>query len=536
MAGMTDESLVKVVPSAPWRWLAGTVVLAWLALWLVRATAPSDLLDNSQDRQAGYVQDLLCNGNLSCQMDQDGVLCTKPPLYNWLAGLGSLPWGRTTEFGLQLPGGLAVLACALMLWFTGRRRFGAWAGLFAALMLLASPGGLRWIHLARTDGLYMLLVAGAAAAAFRAWTGAGRGWIWFWLLAALATLTKGPQGLAPVAAALAACAWAERREAAERLPSNGWRWCPGLLVFVALCGGWLAWAWADFGSEVPRRMLGQELVGHALDSKGRGHPLWQTFYQPALFLAQRFAPWILLTALGLWRVFWHPAAEPGERRFERFLAWYLLSGLLMFSLASHKREDLLSILAPAAAWLAGREAALWLGRLHWRPRPVLSVVAAGWLILTAACLWYYHFSGAWNHKKEIGQTQALRAMAAEFEARFGRGCEVLYVKEGTVLMRGSQAFQFFLGTMRRGISTEEAVRKFAGPEPVLAAVGDAAAFRAAVAAAGGKCYDIVPWPREHERSPGGGKGPEPALLSIVANRPAAELNETGRKHGDGRKD
>jgi hypothetical protein len=223
-------------------------------------------------------------------------------------------------------------------------------------------------------------------------------------------------------------------------------------------------------------------------------------------------------------VFRRPAAEAGERRFERFLAWYLLSGLLMFSLASHKRADLLSPLAPAAAWLAGREAARWMARLQWRPQRVLAVTAAAWVLLVGACFAYYHFWPASIHRKEVVQTEALHRMAAEFEARFGRGFPLLYPVEGGDAVRGPQTFQFFLGTMCRGVPAAEAVRKFASPEPAVAAVGNAAEFRREVEAAGGKCYDIVSWPGVRELPRGGGKSPEPvAILSIVANRPAAEL-------------
>jgi hypothetical protein len=41
---------------------------------------------------------------------------------------------------------------------------------------------------------FAFTVSMAAFLAFRAWN-TGRGWIWFWLAAAISTLTKGPLGL-----------------------------------------------------------------------------------------------------------------------------------------------------------------------------------------------------------------------------------------------------------------------------------------------------------------------------------------------------
>jgi 4-amino-4-deoxy-L-arabinose transferase-like glycosyltransferase len=498
-----------------WKWVGLILVAVWLGLGLIRLTALSDLLDNSQDRQAGYVQDLLFNGNFACQVDQDGLLCAKPPLFTWLAGLFSLPFGRTTELGLQLTGSLAVLATMLMLWLVGRRWLGNWAAFFAALCLPFSLFGIRMVLLARTDSLYMLLVAGAGIAAFAAWMRRGRWfWIWFWLLAAAATLTKGPQGLIPAIVALAMCAWWEHRETERRPFLFGWAWWTGLGLFLLLCLGWFAWAWSQFGAEVIHKMLGKELVGHAINSKGRGDPLWQTFYKPLQWLLQKYSPGFILAGLAVWQVWKRPAADPETRRFLRFCALYLLAGLLMFSLASHKRADLLSILLPPAAWLAGHELAGLKARWNWPPQRVLAVLAAVWLAVLAGT-WMDCHSPHHAKEKVIVQTRALQEMASKFEAQFGRDAEILYAKgwgkDGEEIARteSPQAFQFYLGTMRRTTPVEQIVARFAGPHPVMVAVGNLAAFKAELAKLNAPIYEVIPWPE-----PG-----TPSILAIVSNRP-----------------
>ncbi len=486
-----------------WKWVWLMLLVVWLGLWLVRLAAPSDLLDNSQDRQAGYVQDLLFNGNLACQLDQDGVLCAKPPLFTWLAGLFSLPFGRTTELGLHLTGSLAVLATMLLLWLVGRRWLGNWAAFFAALSLPFSIFGIRMVLLARTDSLYMLLVAAAGVAGFAAWRRRSS-WLWFWLLAAAVTLTKGPQGLIPAIVTLVACAWWERREADWRPAPWGWAWWAGIGLFLALCLGWFAWAYSLFGADVLSKMLGKELIGHAINSKGRGEPVWLTFYKPAMWLLQKFTPWFILALLAVWRVWNRPDTNPEIRRFVRFCAIYLLAGVLMFSLASHKRADLLSILLPPIAWLAGYELVQLKKRWGWQPRQVLAVVAAVWLaVLTGT--WLDGHSRYHVKEKVIVQTRALQEMASKFEARFGREYPVLYAK----VNEPPQAFQFYLGTMRRTVGMDEIVARFAGPEPVVVAVGNLADFEKELAKIGLSGHEVIPWPE-----PGA-----PAILALVSNRP-----------------
>ncbi|MBL8745558.1 MAG: hypothetical protein JNK58_04285 [Phycisphaerae bacterium] len=85
-----------------------------------------------------------------------------------------------------------------------------------------------------------------------------------------------------------------------------------------------------------------------------------SFYKPPLYFFSRFAPWCIPAAIGLFRVFAHPAADERQRMHERFLASWFLVGLAIFAIAPHQRADLLLPLIPAAAMLAGRELARWL--------------------------------------------------------------------------------------------------------------------------------------------------------------------------------
>src|SRR5262249_29160212 len=144
-------------------------------------------------RVGACVLDVLQHGNWLCPHDVLGNT-DKPPMLTWLAALASWPLGRVTLVTLYLPTALATLLIAWLITGAGGRRFGERAGLFGRLAFPLSAVAAHQMATARWDGVFALTVTVAALAAFRAWT-TGMSWTWFWLAAALSTLTKGPLGL-----------------------------------------------------------------------------------------------------------------------------------------------------------------------------------------------------------------------------------------------------------------------------------------------------------------------------------------------------
>lgn len=338
----------------PWRsgWAGALVLAVALCLGFIRLTAPPNLLDQDQERPATYVLDAVKNGNWLCQRDLSGDITSKPPLYTWLsAGLTQLA-GRISLATLYVPCVLAGLGTAGLILLAGRIPFGTTAALFGALMFMLTPAGLKLFGLARTDSVFTLTVTGAALLAWRAWQ-RGHGWTWFWLVAALATLTKGPLGVLLAGLGLLAAVW--EWKSGHPLPVRG-NHLPGLLLFLLIVGGWFGLAWLGEGQALIDKLIGRELVGHVVKDRKSGLPSTLLWQQP-LFNLGRAAPWSLLAYYGMWRFWRRPAAADDERRFERFLVCWFGVGLLLFSLAPHQRADLLWPLMPAAALIAGRELA-----------------------------------------------------------------------------------------------------------------------------------------------------------------------------------
>jgi len=436
--------------------LAGAVIVLCACLFVIRLTSPPDLIGQDQERPASYALDAVKNGNWLCQRDFLDDITSKPPLYTWLVAGLTLINGRISLLALYLPGALAACGTALLVLLAGRKLFGIRAAFFASLTLLLTSAGFKEFGLARTDGVFAFWVTGSALLAFRAWNRGG-GWMWFWLAAAVATLTKGPLGLVLGAGGLLACRW--ERKSGVPLPLRGSHWA-GLGIFLLLCGGWFLLAWWQQGQAVVDKMIGKELVGHAVANR-HGNLPGTLFYQPPLYFLARAAPWSLFAYLGFWRVWKTPAANPAERRFERFLFCWFFAGLLIFCIAPQQRGDHLWPLLPAGALLAGRELSRLTARL--RPATVQLVTAVLAVLFVAGFVGYYF--GVRPRSLSVKQTVALRQLARQAETEFGSEFPLTHVDD-------RMTFQIYLNTLRPAVSPERAAALLRGPEAALVAVDD----------------------------------------------------------------
>ncbi len=425
-----------------------------LALYVIRLAGPSDLIDYGQEANTAYVLDAVRNAHWIVQRDLYGAVASKPPLYTWLASSVSVALGRIDRFTLSLPAALATLTLSLVIFAAGRAHFGWLAGFLGALAYACSGIAAKQVALVRTDGLFALTVTVLALLAFRAWQ-KGSGWAWFWLAAALSTLTKGPLGILLAATGLLAALW--ERRSGQPVPLKGSH-LVGVGLFLLVAGGWFAWAYVVLGQDLIDRMLVRELYGRAI-SKGPGSRMFVGFYLPWSYFLARFAPWSLLAAVGFWRLWKSPAADPQTRRFERFLFCWFVVGMVIFSAAAHQRADLIFPLIPAAALVAGRELARWLNA--WKPRRVF---ALGMTVAVLACgATFYTYSITRARSEEVRQTLSMEKLAQSLRAQVGDDFPLVHVETSPVL-------QFYLGTSAPCVTLEHAVKLLQGDVPVFVAI------------------------------------------------------------------
>lgn len=420
-----------------WLFLVGALCIL---IFLIRITGPTDLEGWAQHRNVGYVMDMMWQGNWIVQHDIQGRILSKPPLHTWLIAPFAAVFG-VDRVAMTIPSFLAVLGLSLVVFFEGRRRFGVMAGGLAALSVVLAPMVSKHIALVRSDPVFALAITVGAFAAFRAWE-TGRGWTLFWFAGAVATLTKGPLGLILAAAGLLAFFWERRTDPA--VPRPGGSQLPGVVLFLAVTLSWFLLALRDQGFDLIDKMFFDELVGQAVGSRKDRFP-GENLPKPTLFLLLRFLPFSIFFFYGLWRVFRKPAADPRERRFERFLAAWVLTGLVIFSLAAHHRADLLLPLWPACALLAGREMLCFARRIGTTRFTVgLATVC---VVLVAGIYANYHVTFG-KRAENTGYAAQVRLAA---DAIVAQGLDPRQLQHSGT----SVTLQMYLGTFHRWLSAPD---------------------------------------------------------------------------------
>ena len=432
------------------------IVLMWASLFLMRWTAPSDLLDKDQERPAAYMADAALNGHWIVQVDDHGRVCSKPPVYTWLGAGLILLTGRINAFALYFPSALGILGCCILMWYFGGRPFGYPAAFLGASFLLLSTIGVRILYLARTDALFSFATFLTACIGYgcrsRNWN-----WTWFWLAAALCTLTKGPLGLVLAGGGLIGLL---RIPPGESGPSRSGH-LPGIVLYLVLCAGWLWLAYMQLGDAVIDKLIGRELYGHTDWRSERFSLNYFFFLTPTLFFISRFFPWSLPAIYGLWNVWKRPAIDAQERLFEKFVAAYLCFGIVLFSLFPHQRADHLFPLLPAAGLLAGRQVVRWMTMRGWARYMVPAILVCWLIIWSGFTVYYFKIDPATN--PWFARTAGVKQLAANFETRIGQTDNLYFVDT-------PYGLQFHLNTMKRRISYETAARLLAGDQTMIVAI------------------------------------------------------------------
>lgn len=445
-----SETMVYGADELP-TWLVFTLLASVATVvFVIQMTGLPNLFDN-EFRLGATVLNVLLDGNWICPHDSVGNT-DKPPLLTWLSALISLPFGLVNRFTMYLPTAIATLALSWITFTYGRRYFGWRAGFLGGLAYLLSHAGAQQIATARWDGLFALTVVVAALAAFQAWM-RGTGWLWFWLGAAAATLTKGPLGVLLAGLGLGASMWERRSGTPKAIRGSQ---LGGIVVFFMITCGWFLLAYRQVGWHLVDNMIGQELVGHVVE-----HGPGRKVLKPVGDFLVNFGPWSLFTCLAVYRIVRTSTPDDTVRRFERFLVCWCVGGLLVFSISPHNPARLLWPVMPPAAMLAGRE----LGRLSARMEAFnLGLGCAGAIGLAGAffCL-QSHLLDAKN--AEVQQTLAIQRLAGILPERIGEGASLEYVDT-------PYALQLSLNTLRPAISFPEAAARLSGEPPTVVAVVD----------------------------------------------------------------
>jgi 4-amino-4-deoxy-L-arabinose transferase-like glycosyltransferase len=395
----------------------------------------------------------------------------------WLAALGAVLAGGVNAFAMYWPTAAAAAVTTALLFVYGRQYFGWRAGLFGAMAYGVSYIGLSQMSMPRYDGLLALPVTAAAFAAFSAWQ-TGRGWTLFWLFAALGTLVKGPIAVLLPAFGLLAYFWCLRSQPQQIKVTAGSQ-LPGILLFFAITAGWFGLAYMEMGKPLLDKMLGRELVAHAVERTGG---VLSGIAEPTKDFLGIYAPWSLVALIGFWRILRHPSSDPVQRRLERFLLLWFFLGLVLFSVAAHQRGRLIYPLIPAAALVAGLQLSRWTARVQ--TRTLLRASAGLAVLFLAGSLYYTHVLIANNRR--VQETLAMKALAERLD-RLGPGkFPLIHTRNSPV------SLQVCMQTRQPAVDLKDAAALLAGPAPAFVVTKDVESLRAALRA-DQPVYDVFTW-------------------------------------------
>ena len=177
--------------------------------------------------------------NGSCLPNNGLPYLDKPALYFGLVAVSLRTWGND-EFAARLPSALFALALLVLVHLFCRHEYGARAAALAVAVVAAMPLFQILARMVIFDMALAFFVCGAIFAGFRAEEVDGRPrrhrYVWGTVLAAFATLIKGPVGFILPALVLFALSVVERRAGVLRRILHPWN----VAVFLALVlpGSW----------------------------------------------------------------------------------------------------------------------------------------------------------------------------------------------------------------------------------------------------------------------------------------------------------
>lgn len=270
----------------------------------------------------------------------------EPPLQHWIAVAAG--GGRVTALSSRMPAAMAGSLCLAMTFLLGTWLFSPWTGLAGALML-GTAYEFWWLAgRAQVDMLLSASVLAAVAGFAASERFPSRrvvGLVAFYGASGIGFLAKGFLGAGlPGLAVVAWLLW-ERRS----LRGHWFHLIAGSLFLVVVIAGWASVLAHRGGEEMLSEYFVKQHLGRFSGGEDHQEPFHYYFWMfPIVFL-----PWTLLwpAALAGWRGALDSARE--ESRWARLLAAWFLSGFLVFTAASTKRETyLLPIFAPAALLLA----------------------------------------------------------------------------------------------------------------------------------------------------------------------------------------
>jgi len=318
--------------------------VSWVTFFL--ALGEADFWQPDEARYAEVAREMVEVGHWIVPHNNGVIYANKPPLYSWLAALSGVVFGRFDEGTARLPSALASLGMVLLTYWYASRLYGWRTGVLSGVVLAFSIEVIvlaRWSVLDAVLGFFVLSAVILFYVGSRG-TRPGLCYVTAFAALSLGVLTKGP--VAIVLVFLPLLIFLIIRGRLRRLVHAGFGL--GMILGVLIVGGWVIPACIVGGADYTRHLLLAEGSGSAFSGMDSRLP----FYYYAAVLAVLFLPWSVFLPAGFAQVF--SVEEKPKRDEALFLAIWIVSILVFFSLFRYKRFPYILTAFPAAAIVVGR--------------------------------------------------------------------------------------------------------------------------------------------------------------------------------------
>lgn len=265
----------------------------------------------------------------------------KPVLIYWLMRGAYNVFGDNT-FGARLVSSICGALSCVLIWWLGRRIVGRTAGLVGALVLASAPIMVVESKLATTDAALTLFLIGCQACLWELARRPSRGLAaGFWVLMALATLTKGPVAPGFILVSGLLSWWFGGPTACFRRLE--WKW--GVPLFLALIAPWYIAIGILSNGDFYRVAMGYHVI-RRMTSGLEEHGGFPGYYVATTLVT--FHPWSSLLAPACYSAWVRRKSNPAFG----FLLGWVIGPLLLLEAVRTKLVHYYLPAIPACAMLA----------------------------------------------------------------------------------------------------------------------------------------------------------------------------------------
>lgn len=268
----------------------------------------------------------------------------KPPLFYYLNYLSAKTFILLKdEASMRIPTALSALLAALLFFCVARRSFGEKEALFGTLILISSPLYYWQARFLQVDMVFAAFISSSLLCFFRSYRQGGRlPYILFYVLAALAFMTKGPLAIILILPVVLIYGWSQRDLHIFKRKETA----IGICIFLLIIVPWYLLVYMKEGFPYLQENIIRQNLTRFFDAWSHKRPIYYYFTT----LPLDFFPWSLFLPMGIYLAV---KGWKDDRGMRFFLIWFIWM-FLFFSLSSGKISKYMIPLLPAMALLTAR--------------------------------------------------------------------------------------------------------------------------------------------------------------------------------------